>query len=113
MMMIIMIRCFFGKVNQQKVFSLISSQGHCQGFLPSQISDMPRAGFEATENLNSRFVEWSFAVVITTTPRHHMDDSKYCSGGIQGKFNKFKFNDWSRVWKNLINTGFPKKKRNG
>ena len=34
---------------------------------PSQISDMPQAGFEPTQNLNSGFVEWSYAEVITTT----------------------------------------------
>ena len=38
---------------------------------PSQISDTPRAKYEPVQNLSSSFVDWSCAVVITTTPRHH------------------------------------------
>ena len=63
--------CFCGMVDQQKVFSLISSPEHCQRSLPSQISHMPHAGFEFEQNLSSGFIEWSYAVVITTTPQHH------------------------------------------
>ena len=48
-----MMNCFCGMVDWRKAFSLISS--HCQRSSPSQISDMPWAGF----------VEWSCAVVIT------------------------------------------------
>ena len=42
-------------------------------FLPAgtRISDTPRAGFEPAQNLGSGLVEWSCAVVITTTPRRH------------------------------------------
>ena len=48
--------------------SLISSWDHCQRSSPSRISDTSRAGFEPAQNLSSGFDEWSFAVVITTTP---------------------------------------------
>ena len=58
-------------VNRRKAFSLISSRDHCQRSSPSRISDTPRAGFEPAQNLSSGFVEWSCAVVITTTPRRH------------------------------------------
>ena len=64
-----MINCFWGIVDRRKVFSLISSQEHCQRSSPSLISDTPRAGFEPAQNLSSGLVEWSCAVVITTTSR--------------------------------------------
>ena len=63
--------CFCGMVDGRKTFSLISSQDHCQRSSPSRISDTPRAGFEPAQNLSSGFVEWSCAVVITTTPQCH------------------------------------------
>ena len=59
--------CFCDMVDRWKAFSLISSWDHCQRFSPSWISDTSRAGFEPAQNLNSGFVEWSCAVVITTT----------------------------------------------
>ena len=62
---------FCGVVNRRKTFSLISSREPCQRSSPSRISDTPQAGFEPAQNLSSGFVEWSCAVVITTTPRHH------------------------------------------
>ena len=40
---------------------------------PSQISDTPRAGFEPAQNLSSSFVEGNYAVVITTSPRLHIN----------------------------------------
>ena len=55
--------------DQRKWFSLISNRGHGQRFSPSRISDTPRAGFEPAQNLSPGFVEWSCAVVITTTSR--------------------------------------------
>ena len=61
--------CFCGMVDRRKAFSLISSLDHCQRSSPSRISDTPRAGFEPVQNLSSGFVEWSCAIVITTTPR--------------------------------------------
>ena len=66
-MMMIMI-CFCGMVDWRKAFSLISSRDHCQRSSPLRISDTPWAGFEPAQNLSSGLVEWSCAVVITTTP---------------------------------------------
>ena len=71
MMMMMMINCFCGMVNRRKTISLNSSRDHCQRSSPSRISDTPRAGFEPAQNLSSGLVEWSCAVVITTTPRRH------------------------------------------
>ena len=70
-MMMMMMNCFCGMVEQRKAFSLISSRHHCQRSSPSRISDTPRAGFEPAQNLSSDFVEWSWAAVIITTPRRH------------------------------------------
>ena len=67
-----MMNCFRGMVDRRKAMSLISSQDNCQRSSPSQISDEPWAGFETAQNLSSGLVEWSFAVVITTTPQHHI-----------------------------------------
>ena len=72
MMMMMMINCFYGVVDRQKAFSIISSQGHCQWSSPSRISNTLRAGFEPTQNLSSGLVEWSCTVVITTAPRRHL-----------------------------------------
>ena len=72
MMMVMMMMNFFcGMVDQRKAFSLISSWDHYQRSSLSRISDTPQAGFEPAQNLSSGFVEWSCAVVITTTPRRH------------------------------------------
>ena len=49
-----------------------SSRDYCQRSSPSRISDTQWAGFEPAQNLSSDFVEWSFAVVITTTLWHHI-----------------------------------------
>ena len=72
--MIMMMNCFCGMVDLRKAFSIISSQDHCQRSQPSWISNTPRPGFEPAQNPSPVFVEWSCAVVITTTPRHH----KFC-----------------------------------
>ena len=63
--------CFCGMVDWQKAFSLISSQDHCQRSSPSRISGTLQARFELAQNLSSGFLEWSCALVITTTPWHH------------------------------------------
>ena len=68
MMMMMMMNCFCGMVDWWKALSFISSQDHCLRSSPSQISDTLQAGFEPVQNLSSDFVEWSCAVVITTTP---------------------------------------------
>ena len=67
MMMMMMKNCFCGIVDWRKAISLISSLDHCQRSSPLWISDMPRAGFQPAQNLSSGLVEWSCAVVITTT----------------------------------------------
>ena len=66
------------------LFSLISSRDHCQRSSPSRTSNTLQAGFEPARNLSSGFVEWSCAVVITTTPRssvshiyHNYDKTLY------------------------------------
>ena len=59
-------------VDWRKAFSLNSSRDHYQISSPSRISDTPRAGFEPAQNLSSGLVEWSHAVVITTTPRRQL-----------------------------------------
>ena len=66
-----MVNCFCGMVDRRNVFSLISSRDHCQRSSPSRILDTSRAGFKPAQNLSLDFVEWSCAVVITTTPRRH------------------------------------------
>ena len=65
-----MMNCFCGTVDLRKAFSLISSRDHCQISSPSQIFEMPRAGFEPMPNLNLGFDERSCTVMITTTPQH-------------------------------------------
>ena len=63
---------FCGMIDQRKAFSLISSWDNCQRSSPSRIFDMPRAGVEPAQNLSSGFIEWSCAIVMTTTPHHHI-----------------------------------------
>ena len=48
-----MMNCFCGMTDQQKVFSLISICENCQRSYKSGISDTLRAGFEPVENLSS------------------------------------------------------------
>ena len=69
--MMMMMNCFCGMVDRRKVVSLISSRDHCQRSSPSSFSDTPWAGFEPAQSLSSGLVEWSCAVLITTTPRRH------------------------------------------
>ena len=69
MTMMMMMNCFCGMVDQRKASSFISRWYHCQRSSPSRISETPRAGFEPAQS--SGFVEWSCALVITTTPRRH------------------------------------------
>ena len=68
---LMMMNCFCGMVDQKKAFSLISGQDHCQRSLPLWISDTLQGGFEPMQNPSSGLVEWSCAVVITTTWQHH------------------------------------------
>ena len=72
-MMMMMMNCFCGMVDQRKANGLISSRDYCQRSSPLQIFNTPRAGFEPAQNLSSALVERSCAVVITTTLRRHKD----------------------------------------
>ena len=72
-----MTHCFCGMVDRRKAFSLISSRDHCQKSPPSRISETPRAGFEPAQSLSSGLVEWSCAVMITTTPRRHVQSCQF------------------------------------
>ena len=72
MMIMMMMNCFCGMFDRRKAFSLISRQDHCQGSSPSRISTTVQAGFEPAVNLSSGFVEWSCAVVLTSTPRRYL-----------------------------------------
>ena len=63
---------FCAMVDWRKAFSVISKRDHCQRSPPSPISGTPREGLEAAQNLSSGLVEWSCAVVITTTPWHQL-----------------------------------------
>ena len=66
----ILIDC--GMVDCRIVLSFNPSRDHFQISSPSWISCKLRAGFEPAQNLSSGVVEWSFAVVITITPRPHL-----------------------------------------
>ena len=72
MMMMMMLNCFCDMVDRQNTFSLISNRDYCQRSSPSWISDTPWAEFEPAQNLSSCLVEWSFEVVITTTPQRRL-----------------------------------------
>ena len=87
MMMVIMMMldCFCGMVDRRKVFGLISSRDYCQRSSPSRISDTLWAGSEPAQNLISSLVEWSCAVVITTTPLRH-NDIPISNGSVQFYF---------------------------
>ena len=68
-MIMMMINCFCGMVDQWKAFNLISTPYHCRRLSPSRISDTLWAGIAPVQNLISGFLEWSCVVVKTTTPR--------------------------------------------
>ena len=79
LLIMMMMNCFCGLVDWRKAFTLISSQDHYQRSSPSWISNMPQAGFEPVQNLSSCFVEWSCAVMITTTPWRHYYEEYICT----------------------------------
>ena len=56
-LMMMMMNCFCGMVDQRKAFHLISSQDHWQRSSPSQIFDTPQAGFEPVQNLSLGLVK--------------------------------------------------------
>ena len=68
-------------LTDEKYLALFSA-GVIIKFSPSRISDMLRTGFEPLESLILGFVEWSFLVMITTTPQCH----KYSWTRIAGTF---------------------------
>ena len=72
-----MMNCFSGMVDQQKAFSLFSSWDHCPRSSSLRISDTPQVGFEPAQNLGSGVIEWSCAVLITTTPWYHCSSNKH------------------------------------
>ena len=51
-----LLNCFCGLVDRRKVFSLISSQYHCQRSSPSRIPYMLRPRFEPIQDLSSGLV---------------------------------------------------------
>ena len=52
-----MMSCFCGMMDQQKAFSLISSQGCCQRSSPPGISDIPLTSFEPVQDLSLGLVD--------------------------------------------------------
>ena len=72
LLLLMMMNYFCGMVNRQKAVSLITSRDHCRRYSLSRVSDTPQAGSEPAQSLNSGFVEWTCAVVITTAPWLHI-----------------------------------------
>ena len=72
-MAMMMMNFFCGMVDRHNPFSFISSWDQvCQlEILTIENSGTPRAGFEPEQNLSPGLVEWSCAVVITTTLQCH------------------------------------------
>ena len=100
-----MMNGFCGMVHRRKAFSLILSRNHFQISSPSRISYTARAGFEPAKNLSSGFVEWTYAVVITTTPKRHVSSSIRLelpvSGEIGQKFGYSLLKIKDHTWTNL------------
>ena len=73
-MMMMIMTYFYGMLDRRNTSSFTSSRGHSQRCSSLRISDTSQAGFEPALNLGSGLVEWSCAVVITTTtPQLHTD----------------------------------------
>ena len=70
-LMMMMMNCFVVWLTDERCLALFPARSITTDPHPLRISDTPRAGFELAQNLSSGFVEWSSAVVITITPRHH------------------------------------------
>ena len=64
LLLLLLLNCFCGMVDQPKAFSLISSQDHCQRSSPLQISNKLWARYEFVQNLSSGVAEWSCKVVM-------------------------------------------------
>ena len=67
---LMMMKCACVMVDRRRMCSLIFSRDHCQRSSQSWTSDTPWAGFEPLQNLSLCLVEWSCAVLKTTTPHH-------------------------------------------
>ena len=67
-MMMKMMNCFCGMIDQWKLFTIYFSQDHCQRFPPPQIFNTLQGEFEHALNLSSDFVDLSCVVVVTITP---------------------------------------------
>ena len=67
---ILVMNFFCGIGDQQKVLSFIPARTIVRDS-PMQIFDWLQARFEPMWKLSPGFIEWSFVVVITTTPQHH------------------------------------------
>ena len=67
--MMMTMNCFYGMVDRRSAFTPYFQPGPLSEILSIANLRHTRAGFEPAQNLSSDFVEWSFAVVITTTPR--------------------------------------------
>ena len=72
-MMMVIMKSHCGMVNQRKNVDLFFSREHCRMFITLQTSEKQRVGFENLQNLNSAFVEWTYAAVISTTLRRLID----------------------------------------
>ena len=59
----------FETFNQRRCASSISSSGHCQMFLPPQISNTLEVRLRPMQKLCSGSFEQRYTVVITSTPR--------------------------------------------
>ena len=88
--MMMMMNCFCGMVDQPKAFSFIFSRDHYQRSSKSWISDTSRAVFEPAQNLTSGFVEWSSA-------DNHSGDNHYTTG--PQVFVQYKVHNWTRKTK--------------
>ena len=63
----IMMSCFCGMVDQQKVFSLTPSQDHFQRSSSLQISDKLQAGFERAQKVQHDNIGYSYSVIVKGT----------------------------------------------
>ena len=89
--------CCYDMVDGWKVFSLISSHGHCQRSSLLQISHMLGAGFKPVQNMSSGFLEWSFAVVITITTQCQFEPSLTCFGSFRYIWAHLALLSWFRL----------------
>ena len=68
-LLIKMMGCFCGMVDQRQTFRLIFSQDHSQKSSPSRISHTSGPWYECAQNRTPGFAEWICTVAMTTKPR--------------------------------------------